>query len=50
MARCFDGKKLSDLDPVTFFIVTELIRGEQEERERTAGAVEKLFEFEPKVA
>jgi hypothetical protein len=54
MARCFDVRTLSDLDPVTFFIVTELMRAEQEERERKAACgsreVEILFELEPQVA
>jgi hypothetical protein len=30
MSRCSDRRKLSELDPVTFFIVTELMRAERE--------------------
>ncbi len=30
MPRCFDSRPLSELDPVTFFIVTELMAAERE--------------------
>ena len=30
MARCFDSRPLSELDAVTFFIVTELMAAERE--------------------
>ena len=30
MSRCFDSRPLSELDPVTFFIVTELMAAERE--------------------
>ena len=32
MNRCTDRRKLSELDPVTFFIVTELMAIEREEQ------------------
>ena len=32
MPRCFDSRDLSELDTVTFFIVTELIAAERELR------------------
>lgn len=32
MSRCFDSRPLSELDPVTFFIVTELMAAEREGR------------------
>lgn len=31
MDRCNDRRELSELDPVTFFIVTELMRAQSEE-------------------
>lgn len=31
MDRCRDDRKLSELDPVTFFIVTELMQVEREQ-------------------
>ncbi len=31
MDRCRDDRKLSELDPVTFFIVTELMQAEREQ-------------------
>lgn len=30
MSRCFDSRPLSELDTVTFFIVTELMAAERE--------------------
>jgi hypothetical protein len=30
MPRCFDSRPLSELDPVTFFIVTELMAAERD--------------------
>ncbi len=45
MDRCNDHRKLSELDPVTFFIVTELMRAEDQE------LTEEQFEyFERQVA
>jgi|tagenome__1003787_1003787.scaffolds.fasta_scaffold20872632_2 hypothetical protein len=45
MARCFDDRDLSQLDPVTFFIVTELMIAEGEERpSKPPLAVESEFE------
>jgi hypothetical protein len=32
MNRCLDRRQLSELDPVTFFIVTELIAAEREKQ------------------
>jgi len=31
MTRCSDRRKLTELDPVTFFIITELLHAEEEE-------------------
>ena len=31
MDRCSDRRKLSELDPVTFFIVTEIMMAEREQ-------------------
>jgi hypothetical protein len=36
MTRCSDRRKLTELDPVTFFIVTELLHAEEEERKKRA--------------
>lgn len=36
MNRCSDRRKLTELDPVTFFIITELLRAEEEERKQRA--------------
>lgn len=33
MPRCSDSRDLSELDPVTFFIVTEMMAAEREGRE-----------------
>lgn len=47
MARCSDPRDLAELDPVTFFIVTELMAADRERR-RSAAENESgnaLFEF-----
>lgn len=51
MACCFKSKELHELDPVKFFIVTEMIRAEQEVQRRERDhhqleAMEQVFGFE----
>jgi hypothetical protein len=38
MAQCRDDRELSELDPVTFFIVTEMM---QAEREQLSGQLQR---------
>jgi len=54
MNRCRDRRQLSELDPVTFFIVTELMTAEREGQSSThpnlIQAKEQLEHFLGKVA
>jgi hypothetical protein len=34
MSRCSDSRDLAQLDPVTFFIITELMKATEEQREQ----------------
>ena len=55
MACCFKSTKLADLDPVSFFIVTEIMKAEQEQQQKrqtdsqNLSAMELIFEFGPKL-
>ncbi len=42
MDRCHDHRKLSELDPVTFFIVTELMRAENIEPDEALNEIDYL--------
>ncbi len=51
MNRCTDERKLSELDPVTFFIVTEMMAADRESASRKPTArAEDIESFVSKVA